>query len=124
MIVFRISIADTRYPAVHPPSSGRSPIGWSVVSNAKTTEASSARDAPANIAAIPTSAQMRVSIPNCGTSMLIPSPIATPQPPPIVNNGASVPPEVPLPREIDQEMNFQRQSAITALPAMPPVTMP
>ena len=32
---------------MHPPSSGKRPIGWRVVSNAKTTEASSAREAPA-----------------------------------------------------------------------------
>ena len=43
---------------MHPPSSGSSPSGWSVVSNAKTTDASSARDAPAKIAAMPTSAAM------------------------------------------------------------------
>jgi hypothetical protein len=32
---------------------------------------------------------------------------------PIVNNGASVPPDVPLPREIAQERNFQRHSEIS-----------
>ena len=34
-------------------------MGCRVVSNAKTTEASRAREAPANIAAMPTSAAMR-----------------------------------------------------------------
>ena len=33
-------------------------------------------------------------------------PSAAPSPPPMVNSGASVPPEVPLPSEIDQETNF------------------
>ncbi len=33
-------------------------------------------------------------------------PITAPSEPPIMNNGASVPPDVPLPSAITQEMNF------------------
>ena len=36
-------------------------------------------------------------------------PSNTPKAPPIVNNGASVPPEVPLPREITQEIYLRKQ---------------
>ena len=56
MIVCRIRSSETRYAAAHPASSGSRPIGCRVVSKAKTIDASSARDAPANIAAMPTSA--------------------------------------------------------------------
>src|SRR6185312_9180810 len=47
-------------------------------------------------------------------------PSTAPNAPPIVNNGASVPPDVPLPREIDQEIYFSKPSvAITASGAPP-----
>ena len=124
MMVFRIRSDETRNPAVQPPSSGRSPIGCNVVSKAKTTEASSARDAPANMAAIPTSAQIRGSMPNLGNWMTSSSPRKTPQPPPMVKSGANVPPDVPLPSEIDQETNFMKQSSSTASPNSLPVTIP
>ena len=39
---------------------------------------------------------------------VVAAPSARPMPPPMVNSGASVPPEVPLPREMDHEMNFIR----------------
>ena len=66
MIVLRMISADTRYAAAQPPSNGSSPAGCCVVSNANTTDASSAREAPAKIAAMPTSAAMRGSMPSCG----------------------------------------------------------
>ena len=34
----------------------------------------------------------------------------------MVNSGASVPPEVPLPSEMDQETNFSTQSTSSAVP--------
>src|SRR3546814_1588916 len=40
----------------------------------------------------------------------LPVPNKAPAAPPIVSMGASVPPEVPLPREIDQEISFKKQS--------------
>src|SRR5437588_11652804 len=109
MIVLRIKRQLKRNDAVQPERSGRSPIGCRVVSKAKTTDASSAREAPANIAAIPTSAQMRGSMPNLGNCTASSSPRKTPQAPPMVNSGANVPPDVPLPREMDQESNFITQ---------------
>ena len=53
---------------MQPPSSGSRPSGCRVVSNANTTDASSAREAPANIAAMPTSAAMRGSMPERGNA--------------------------------------------------------
>ena len=55
MIEYRLSRSETRYAAAQPISIGSSPSGWRVVSKANTTDASRACDAPANIAAIPTS---------------------------------------------------------------------
>ena len=49
---------------------------------------------------------MRGSMPSCGAIATNPAPASAPSAPPIVNNGASVPPEVPLPSAIDHEMNF------------------
>ena len=51
---------------MHPASSGRSPSGCLVVSNASTTDASKACEAPANIAAIPTSPATLGSTPSAG----------------------------------------------------------
>jgi len=61
---FRESRLDVKYAAAHPPKSGKSPKGCIVVSNANTAHANIARDAPANMVAIPTSAAIRGSTPN------------------------------------------------------------
>src|SRR5438045_7564239 len=113
MMLLRIRRHETRNDAVHPPGSGSNPSGCSVVSNANTADASSARDAPAKIAAMPTSAAMRMSMPHEGNRRAAPAPSSAPIAPPIVNSGASVPPLVPLPSAIDQDMNFHRHSVAT-----------
>ena len=101
-----MSRSDTRIRRGAPARSGSRPIGWRVVSNAKTTEASSACEAPAKIAAMPTSAAMRASTCRHGAQRSSPAPSSAPSPPPIVKSGASVPPEVPLPSAIAQETNL------------------
>ena len=68
MIVLRISSAETRYAAVQPPSSGSRPERLPRRLEGEHHRRSSARDAPANIAAMPTSAAMRGSTPSRGTS--------------------------------------------------------
>ena len=113
-MVLRKNRQEMRNAALHPPRSGKSPSGWRVVSNANTTDASSARDAPANMAAIPTSAPMRRSIPARGAAAAAPAARTAPSAPPMVNNGASVPPEVPLPKEMHHETNFRTQRKIIA----------
>jgi len=106
MIEFCISIRATKNPAVDPARTGSSPFGCNVVSKANTTLASNAREAPANIDAIPTRAATRMSNPAWGKIAITPAPASAPLPPPIVINGARVPPEVPLLSAIDHEMNF------------------
>ena len=49
---------------------------------------------------------------------------SAPKPPPMVNSGASVPPEVPLPRAMAQEMNFIVARKSSALPVIVPPKMP
>src|SRR5690348_12694948 len=109
MIEFSMRRHETRNADVQPPMSGNIPSGWRVHSNAKIADARRARDAPANIAAIPTSAATRMSTPNEGTITVASEPSNDPMPPPIVKSGASVPPLVPLPSEMDHEMNFAKQ---------------
>ena len=99
MIELRLSSSETRYAAVQPASSGSSPNGWRVISKAKTIAASSACDAPAKIAAMPTSAAtLRVDVRRRRDRGRDRTPSSAPRPPPMVNSGASVPPDVPLPR--------------------------
>ncbi len=98
-------------------------MGCRVVSKAKTTEASSARDAPAKSAAMPTRAATRMSMPECGRAQAATAPMAEPIPPPIVKRGASVPPEVPVPSEIDQDTSLATQKTTTAVPARSPDRM-
>ena len=50
--------------------------------------------------------------------------IDAPSPPPIVNSGASVPPDVPLPRYTDHDTNFSTTSASSARPAISPESAP
>src|SRR6218665_432172 len=118
-----MSNEDTRQAAAPPPNRGSKPMGWRVVSKANTTEASSAREAPAKMAAMPTSAAMRTSTPSPGTSHTANAPSAEPSPPPMVKRGASVPPEVPLPSAMDHEMNFSRQKTSAAVPTRWPEMM-
>src|SRR6478735_4145556 len=120
MIELRMPIQETRNAAEQPPSSGNRPSGWRVVSKAKITDANMARDAPAKMAAMPTSAPMRGSMPSDGATNAAPAASAAPRPPPSVNSGASVPPEVPEPSEIDQETPFQKISTSMARPARLP----
>src|SRR5690606_11217539 len=77
-----------------------------VTSNAKTIDVNKALADPANILAIPIKAQVGKLISLCGKKYKVTIPNAKPVAPPMVNKGANVPPEVPLPREIDQETNF------------------
>ena len=49
---------------------------------------------------------MRGSMLAPGTTWLMPMPITAPSEPPIVNNGASVPPDVPLTSAMTQDTNF------------------
>src|SRR5215470_23660 len=106
MIELRLSSNETRYAVLQPASRGRSPIGCRVVSNANTTDASNACDAPAKMDAMPTSAATCGSTPSDGATATAAAPNSAPTPPPMVNNGASVPPDVPLPRYTDQDTNL------------------
>ena len=111
---------ETIYDATHAPINGNNALDCIVVSSAKMIEVSKARDAPANIAAIPTNAVKGIEISALGKNCKINKPINEPVAPPIVKSGASVPPEVPLPNAIDQETNFKRQSErITCMPILP-----
>src|SRR5690349_11318707 len=103
MIVVSMMKKETIYDAVLAPMSGRRPLNCPVVSSAKRIEVSTARDAPANIAAIPTSAATEIEISDDGKKLAMAVPIKAPAAPPIVRSGASVPPEVPLPSAIDHD---------------------
>src|SRR6478735_4457612 len=70
-------------------------------------EVSSALDAPANIEAIPTSAASVMLTGNAGKNLCTDIASSAPAAPPIVNSGASVPPDVPLPSETDQDIYFR-----------------
>ncbi len=95
-------------------------MGCRVVSNANTTDARNAREAPAKRAAMPTRAAMRTSTPSCGRTAIAAAPSTDPSAPPSVKSGARVPPEVPLPSAIDQERSFHRQNTSAARPASDP----
>ncbi len=69
---------------------------------------------------MPTSAAMRTSTPSPGKSAMMAAPSAEPSPPPNVNKGASVPPEVPLPSAMAQERSFHPQNTRAARPASVP----
>ena len=81
-----------------------------------------ARDAPANMPAMPTSAAIRKLMPLSGEIQCIACPHTTPNPPPMINSGASVPPDVPLPSEIDHERNFIVHKKAAAPMATSPVS--
>ena len=77
-----------------------------------TVEARNALDAPANNAAMPTKAANFKSIDGI---VAIATPATTcPSAPPMVNNGAIVPPEVPLEMATVQERNFITHKIATA----------
>jgi hypothetical protein len=113
-MVFGINILDTMYATAHPLITGNIAAGRSVVSIAKTIEVSTARDAPVNIAVMPTNPATRGSIFIHGARTRPALPIIAPSAPPIVNNGARVPPDVPLPNEIAQERNLNTHSITSA----------
>ena len=84
-----------------------------MVSNPKMIEVRTALEAPANMADIPISAASVSVIPDPGYVLIIIVASNAPVAPPIVSKGASVPPEVPLPKEIAQETNFRIHSEKT-----------
>ena len=94
-----------------------------MVSNANTTEVSTAREAPANSAAMPTSAASRGSRCSHGAQRAAARPSSAPSAPPMVNSGASVPPEVPLPSAIYHDRNFSRNSDASAARPTCPATI-
>ncbi|MNL40086.1 hypothetical protein D3C87_1624080 [compost metagenome] len=57
---------------------------------------------------MPTRAAIGILIPVPGKNISIKAPKIAPPAPPIVKSGASVPPEVPLPRAIAQERNLKK----------------
>ena len=107
MIVVRISRHEAKYASETPSTIGTTAWSCCVDSSANTIEAISARDAPANIAVMPTSAPTRGSMPACGSDARA-HPAASSQPMPLPNviSGASVPPDVPLPSAIAHDTNF------------------
>src|SRR5690349_9564704 len=83
-------------------------------------DVSSARDEPANMADIPTSAASVIVTPECGKMLIQAMPSSAPVAPPMVSSGASVPPEVPLPSATDHEINFIRhKEKITFIGRLP-----
>jgi len=94
--------------------SGNNACGCAVVSIKKTIEVSIALEAPANIAAIPIIAAVARLIPLPGNICNTSVPSKAPAAPPIVNKGASVPPEVPLPAIAEvQNALFNATTTIT-----------
>src|SRR5690606_26192181 len=83
-----------------------------VVSRANTIDVRIARVEPAKSAAMPTRAAIGKTTCADGMNCWNRYPSRHPAALPIVSNGASVPPEVPLPSEILHDMNFQRQREI------------
>jgi hypothetical protein len=73
-------------------------------------EVSKAREAPANMAAMPTKAARLRVMPEPGHKSTSTPPSSAPMAAPMVSSGASVPPEVPLPRARAQEVNLSRHS--------------
>ena len=106
MIVVLIIRHDTKYATLTPATIGTAAWRCCVDSSAKAIEASSAREAPANIAVMPTSAPTRGSMPACGAIAITAAVSSQPSPLPNVSSGASVPPEVPLPSAIAHDTNF------------------
>src|SRR4051812_5379802 len=98
MIELRFHRSATKYDAAQPRSSGKRPTGCRVVSNAKTIDVRGACDAPAKIAAMPTSPATDAFTPRLGAQCAAAAPASAPRPLPIVKRGAIVPPDVPLPR--------------------------
>src|SRR5690606_25911152 len=82
-----------------------------VVSTAKMMDVNSALEEPANMADIPTKPASGNTTPDSGKKYSKPVPKIAPVAPPMVNNGASVPPEVPLPSAMAQDKNLKKQSA-------------
>ena len=89
---------------------GNKALDWEVVSKAKIIEVSKALDAPANIADIPANAARGIVTPEEGKKYRMILPNNAPVAPPMVNKGANVPPDVPLPKAIAHEVNFNRHN--------------
>lgn len=101
---------EIKYAVNEVANNGKSALNCPVASKAKTIEVKSAREAPAKSAAIPTKAAKVTVTPEFGKQKIINIPNKDPKAPPMVSNGAKVPPEVPLPNEIAQEVNFNKNN--------------
>ena len=66
------------------------------------------------MAAIPTRAAREILTPAEGKTYSTAVPRIAPTAPPMVRSGARVPPDVPLPKAIAQEINFKIQSDTTS----------
>ncbi|OIQ80356.1 hypothetical protein GALL_379000 [mine drainage metagenome] len=122
MMVCRIDSPDTSHALPQPSSSGSRPGSCQVVSSANTTDMNSARDAPAKIAAMPTSAASPGARPSCGKASASACPSVAPRQAPTVINGASVPPEVPLPSATVHDSSLAAPSSHSASPRPPPAS--
>ena len=91
-------------------NNGNRALDCPVVSRANTMEVMKARDDPANMADMPTNAASGRVTPEEGNMVRMALPSNAPMAPPMVSNGASVPPDVPLPKEIDHDTNFSMHS--------------
>ena len=104
---------ETIYEARHPAKTGNKAFDCPVTSNAKIIEVSSALEAPAKIADMATNAASDKVMPESGKKLRTRFPNNIPVAPPMVSKGASVPPEVPLPKAIAHEMNFKKHKPNT-----------
>ena len=120
IMVLSIKKYETKYALVQVAKRGNNAFGCPVVSSANTIEVRKALEAPANIADIPTNTESGIVIPTSGNQNIPTLPNNAPIAPPIVSNGANVPPEVPLPNEIAQDKNFSKQrDSITCIGILP-----
>ena len=62
---------------------------------------------------MPSNAAIGMVIPELGKNIKITAPVIAPAAPPMVNNGASVPPDVPLPRATAHDRNLKKHSRKT-----------
>src|SRR5690606_33841927 len=113
MMVVSINKYDTRYAPTHDPSSGSMALNCPVVSSAKTMEVSTAREAPANRADMPTNAASGRLMPHVGKRVSNTWPHNQPMAAPMVSNGANVPPDVPLPRAMSHDSILSRHNDYT-----------
>src|SRR5690606_25984277 len=93
-------------------AAGQSTAACPVISTPRITEAKSAREPPAKNATMPASAASWGDTAEDGSHENAAA-TTTPIPPPATSIGASVPPDVPLPREITHAASFSPQSKAT-----------